>query len=239
MKIKKQMLHHRTQLLQQPQIIPQLTTIPQLHPQPQPLHGQPVGWETVKPSRFTCNEPLQTTRKLNQGICKGKTKQREAIAKWGICDEHEILTKHHSDTNVIPYSDGECSTDRSKAWFAMPVAKTDLLQILKLKRAKKHSQQFREGIRAGSSYMHDHGWVHSDIKPDNILIHNDVPVLADFGLTTRQGTGPTLVGGKWVYPGVYPPYSTEALYKTDVHVNRCSVRDISRPRPTVPKLVGP
>ena len=192
-------------------IIPQLTTIPQM---------QPPGWEKVDRNRFTCTEPLQTTGANNKGICKGKTKHQKAIAKWGTCHEHDILKNHHTHTNVIPYLDGQCNQIESKAWFAMPVAETDLLQLLKLKQAKEHSKQFRAGIHAGISHMHKHGWVHSDIKPDNILIHNNVPVLADFGLTTRQGTGPTLVGTQLTYPAVYMPYSTWHLAHAPVHVNR-------------------
>ena len=212
---------NKRQMLPQ-QIIPQLTTIPQLlHPQ-----LQPPGWEKVDRNRFTCTRPLQTTGKLNKGICKGKTKQdQNAIAKWGTCDEHDILKEYHTHTNVIPYLDGECTYRiQSKAWFAMPVAETDLLQQLKFKRAKEHSQQSRGGVHAGISHMHKHGWVHGDIKPDNILIHKNVTVLADFGLTTKQGTGPTLINingqSQWLYPVVYPPYSTMELYKADVHVNR-------------------
>ena len=62
--------------------------------------------------------------------------------------------------------------------------------------------------------------MHSDIKPDKILIHNNVPVLADFGLTTRQGTGSTLVGTQLTYPAVYTPCSTIDLAQPNVHVNR-------------------
>ena len=185
------------------------------------LHGQPAGWETVDPSRFRCRTKLQTTGQLNQGICKGDTKQGEAIAKWGTCNEHDILKEHHSHRNAIPYLDGECTGWTGNAWFAMPVAKTDLLQLLQLGNARSHSQKIREGIREGILHMHQHKWVHCDIKPDNILVlHNDEPVLADFGLTTKQGTPATVVEGQVVYPAVYPRYSTMALYNAPVHVNR-------------------
>ena len=176
------------------------------------LHGQPAGWETVNPSRFRCKTKLQTTGQLNQGICKGDTKQGEAIASWGTCNEHDILKAHHSQRNVIPYLDGEYTGWTGTAWFAMPVAKTDLLKLLKFGSAKLYSRNSREGIREGILHMHQHRWLHCDIKPDNILIlHNGEPVLADFGLTTKQGTPATVVGGQLVYPAVYPPYSTMAL----------------------------
>lgn len=38
-------------------------------------------------------------------------------------------------------------------------------------------------------HLHEGGWVHSDVKPDNIVVHlNGDPMLVDFGLTQKVGT---------------------------------------------------
>lgn len=40
------------------------------------------------------------------------------------------------------------------------------------------------------TYLHQEGWVHRDIKPDNIILRDDdigLPVLLDFGLSFREG----------------------------------------------------
>ncbi|MBV9958862.1 MAG: protein kinase, partial [Acidobacteria bacterium] len=38
------------------------------------------------------------------------------------------------------------------------------------------------GILAGLEHLHKRGIIHRDLKPDNILLQNDTPRLADFGI---------------------------------------------------------
>ena len=42
-------------------------------------------------------------------------------------------------------------------------------------------------IASGIAYLHSLGFVHRDLKLDNILMHNGHPVIADFGLSRKLG----------------------------------------------------
>ncbi len=53
-----------------------------------------------------------------------------------------------------------------------------------------------EMVAEGVSAMHAAGLVHRDLKPSNILCdETGVPVIIDFGLSARSGTGQEMIGG--------------------------------------------
>ena len=68
---------------------------------------------------------------------------------------------------VMPFVEGEGLRDRLKREGQLPVA--DALRIA-------------TQVAAALDYAHRHGVVHRDIKPDNILLHDDSAVVADFGI---------------------------------------------------------
>ena len=63
-----------------------------------------------------------------------------------------------------------------------PLPQSDLLRIL-------------SGIFEGIKLIHEAGFTHRDIKPDNILFVNGVPKLADIGLLSSLANTVTLLAG--------------------------------------------
>jgi len=76
---------------------------------------------------------------------------------------------------VMPFIDGESLRDRIDREGQLPVA--DAVRIA-------------SDIASALDYAHRRGFVHRDVKPANILLHEHRALLADFGIVrVREGTG--------------------------------------------------
>lgn len=77
--------------------------------------------------------------------------------------------------------------------------------------ARKFSLQLAESI----AYMHSRNIVHSDIKPENVLIHNDNVQLCDFGLAgyvKTEKNGPAMGTGAYMAPELMTKKSKKSIY---------------------------
>src|SRR5262249_30026696 len=68
---------------------------------------------------------------------------------------------------VMPYIEGESLRSRLDRDRQLPVA--DAIAIAK-------------GVAAALGYAHKHGVIHRDVKPENVLLQDGQPVVADFGI---------------------------------------------------------
>src|SRR6185295_4705936 len=68
---------------------------------------------------------------------------------------------------VMPYEDGQSLRERLREGGALPIA--DALSVL------------RDVARA-LAHAHEHGVVHRDIKPDNVMLSGGAAVVTDFGI---------------------------------------------------------
>ena len=107
-------------------------------------------------------------------------------------------------------------TGRNGAWLLMEFFKTPNLkqQIGADVRALQwRVKDVLTNAAAGLAHMHDNGWVHRDVKPDNYLINDENEVrLIDFTIAAKQTGGiGKLLGAKVKVQGTYSYMSPEQI----------------------------
>lgn len=98
---------------------------------------------------------------------------------------------------------------------------------------ERKTWEFIRDVANGLVYLHEHGIVHHDIKPDNILVGaNGNFVISDFGVSTKvrdlmQGEAEELIGGTEGYmgPEMFKPYA-ESIAATDIWALGASVYEM-------------
>ena len=80
---------------------------------------------------------------------------------------------------VMPYEDGQSLRERLRQTGSLPIA--DALNVL------------RDVARA-LAYAHEHGVVHRDVKPDNVMLSGGAAVVADFGIAKAVSAALTDAG---------------------------------------------
>lgn len=70
--------------------------------------------------------------------------------------------------------------------LVMELARCTLRDLIQAGAAREQAGRLISGICEGLAHLHRNGWVHTDLKPENVLICHDGSVkLTDFGLTTE------------------------------------------------------
>jgi serine/threonine protein kinase/tetratricopeptide (TPR) repeat protein len=87
--------------------------------------------------------------------------------------KHPNIVKVHNDYNICPLP-----------YVEMELCDCDLLQYVRNKNPSAEEVcQLMLDILEGLKYAHGMGIVHTDLKPQNILIKNDIPKISDWGLS--------------------------------------------------------
>lgn len=120
--------------------------------------------------------------------------------------ENKVGLKHEASVaktldhpNIIKYEGFTAGRDNTyllMEYFRAPNVK----QQIRLDIAAVHIRlrKLLEGLCAALQHIHDKGWVHRDVKPENVLMNKAGEVrLIDFSLSTKQKSGLSkLFGGK-------------------------------------------
>jgi len=83
-------------------------------------------------------------------------------------------------------------------YIGMQLCEYDLLEYARNRDlSEKDRFLLIEGIIDGLDYLHQNGIIHRDLRPENVLLLNNIPKLSDFGIAKwgdfmKQGTGITL-----------------------------------------------
>jgi serine/threonine protein kinase len=105
---------------------------------------------------------------------------QEAVGRF-VGDVRAMARLDHR--GIIPtFDSGE---DRGQPYVAMKLVGPSLDRVLQERRRLGIDEAVRLVIEIARAvdYLHQHGYVHCDLKPSNILLDGDQPLITDFGLS--------------------------------------------------------
>lgn len=136
------------------------------------------------------------------GAAVGELKHEYAVGK---------SLEHASVIRTIDYGSG-----KNGAWLLMEFFKTPNLKqqiVADVRALRWRVKDVLTNAAAGLAHMHERGWVHRDVKPDNYLINDANEVrLIDFTIAAKQtGALGKLFGAKSKVQGTYSYMGPEQI----------------------------
>ncbi len=154
------------------------------------LHNAPAGSQVYEVVETRSNRHFAMKILLPEAAAKSE--DREMLfneAEAGIKLRHE---------NVIHIQ--KVCRDEKHPFFIMEFFPSGSLRSKLMAKdmpfIKEHARKIFKQLSVGLAYMHGSGWVHRDVKPDNVLVNASGQLrIIDFAISARMPTG----FAKWFY----------------------------------------
>ncbi len=191
---------------------------------------------------FLTERPAQASQKFAIKVVASGGNVERQLSSWRSAAQ---LSHPHL---IRIYESGRCQMDgTSLLYVVMEFAEEDLSQVLPQRTlAPAEVNELLPPLLDALSYLHDQGWVHSRIKPSNVLAVGDVPKLS-----SDQAVPSAQSGGEWnrrdgydapeISAGIVLPasdlWSVGATLVTALTQNPPFEGEASQPDPGMPKAI--
>ena len=156
----------------------------------------------------------------------------------------EARTQQGLDPNfVLPVISRSNDNDENGApWFTMPEAERSLRPKISILRAEpQRSAETLAHVLDALEYLHELDYVHRELKPANILLHDGRWKLADFGLVLPPSTETTALTSQesvWGTAAYMAPEQATSFHlvdhRADIYSLGCILHDLADGRARLP-----
>ena len=195
------------------------------------------GFGVVEEVKKGSTHLARKTFKPNPVIAGDKDLREKALRRFV---RETTIQSRIDHPHIVPILEMDLTTD--PPWFIMPLAQESFeKQVVRDQRARSVDIDALVQILAGLEELHRLGYVHRDLKPQNILRIADHWMLSDFGLIlpmADQTTTLTSTNSAWGTPAYAAPELVidfhSAPAQADIYAVGCILHDIIENAPRIP-----
>jgi eukaryotic-like serine/threonine-protein kinase len=187
--------------------------------------------------------------RLNDGSIVARKTFSPSVPAQSYADRQKLLKRFQREVKFQSSfkSNAICPVlawdlEAESPWFTMPLAETTLAEeILRARTENYVPTQALADVLNGLEELHQLGFVHRDLKPQNVLLIEGVWKLTDFGLIlppTGSTAQLTSIGSAWGTPEYAAPEQSSEFHTVgpgaDIYAFGCILHDIFGQPPRVP-----